>query len=74
MELCKKLSEMVLNMETTKAAQAKEISSLKTRVKRLEQKKRTGTHGLNRLYKVGLSVKVESFAKEQSLGEEDASK
>nr|GFD31853.1 hypothetical protein [Tanacetum cinerariifolium] len=31
---------MVLNWETTKTAQAKEISSLKKRVKRLEKKKR----------------------------------
>nr|GEW50969.1 hypothetical protein [Tanacetum cinerariifolium] len=54
-------------------AQAKEISSLKRRVKRLK-KKRSGTHRLTRLYKVGLSARVESSAKEQSLGEEDASK
>nr|GEU29620.1 hypothetical protein [Tanacetum cinerariifolium] len=74
MELCTKLSERVLNLETTKTAQAKEISSLKKRVKRLEKKKRSGTHMLKRLYKVGLSARVESFAEEQSLGKEDASK
>nr|GEV78557.1 hypothetical protein [Tanacetum cinerariifolium] len=74
MELCTKLSDRVLNLETTKTAQAKEISSLKRRVKRLEKKKRSGTHKLKRLYKVGLSTGVESFAKEQSLGEEDVSK
>nr|GEZ75808.1 hypothetical protein [Tanacetum cinerariifolium] len=44
------------------------------RVKRLEKKKRSGTYGLKRLYKVGLSARVESSAKEQSLGENDASK
>nr|GFC79480.1 hypothetical protein [Tanacetum cinerariifolium] len=73
-ELYTKLVDRVLNLETTKTAQAKEISSLKRRVKRLEKKKRSGTHGLKRLYKVGLSAKVESSAKEQSLGEKDASK
>nr|GEV46491.1 ribonuclease H-like domain, reverse transcriptase, RNA-dependent DNA polymerase [Tanacetum cinerariifolium] len=74
MELCTKLFNRVLNLETTKTAQVKEISSLKKRVKRLEKKKRLGTHGLKRLYKVGLSARVESSAKEQSLGEENASR
>nr|GEW50600.1 hypothetical protein [Tanacetum cinerariifolium] len=74
MELHTKLSERVLNMETTKTTQAKEISSLKRRVKRLEKKRRSRTHGLKRLYKVGLSTRVESSAEEQSLGKEDASK
>nr|GEZ95863.1 hypothetical protein [Tanacetum cinerariifolium] len=35
MELCTKLSKRVLNLETTKTTQAKEISRLKKRVKRL---------------------------------------
>nr|GFA66090.1 hypothetical protein [Tanacetum cinerariifolium] len=51
MELCTKLSERVLNVETTKTAKAKEISSLKRRVKRLGKKKKSRTHGLKRLYK-----------------------
>nr|GEW31901.1 putative ribonuclease H-like domain-containing protein [Tanacetum cinerariifolium] len=46
----------------------------KKRVKKLEKKKRSGTHGLKRLYKVRLSARVESSAEEKSLGEEDASK
>nr|GEW07063.1 retrovirus-related Pol polyprotein from transposon TNT 1-94 [Tanacetum cinerariifolium] len=46
----------------------------KKRVKRLEKKRKSRTHGLKRLYKVGLSTRVESSAKEQSLAEEDASK
>nr|GEZ71794.1 hypothetical protein [Tanacetum cinerariifolium] len=74
MELYTKLSERVLNLETTKTAQAKEISSFKRRVKRLEKKKKSRTHGLKRLYKIGLSARLESFAEEQSLDEEDASK
>nr|GFD58266.1 hypothetical protein [Tanacetum cinerariifolium] len=57
----------------TKTAQAKEISRLKKRFKRLEKKKKSRTHELKRLYKVGLSARVES-SDEESLGKEDASK
>ncbi|GJV21475.1 hypothetical protein Tco_1370495 [Tanacetum coccineum] len=46
---------------------------MKRRVKRLEKKKGSRTHGLKRLYKVGLSRRVES-SDEEGLGEEDASK
>nr|GEZ20132.1 retrotransposon protein, putative, unclassified [Tanacetum cinerariifolium] len=46
----------------------------KKRVKRLEKKRKSRTHGLKRLYKVGQSARVELSAKQQSLGEEDASK
>nr|GEV16268.1 hypothetical protein [Tanacetum cinerariifolium] len=64
----------VLNLKTTKTTQAKEISSLKRRVKRLEKKKKSRTHGIKRLYKVSLSARVESSTEEQSLDKEDASK
>ncbi|GJU18087.1 ribonuclease H-like domain-containing protein [Tanacetum coccineum] len=60
-------------MENTKTAQAQEIISLKRRVKRLEKKRGSRTHRLKRLYKVGLSRRVES-SKDEGLGEEDASK
>ncbi|GKE94508.1 hypothetical protein Tco_1579363, partial [Tanacetum coccineum] len=63
----------VLDLEKTKITQANEISSLKRSVKKLEQKKRSRTHGLKRLYKVGLTTMVESFSDEEYLGE-DASK
>nr|GEU60371.1 putative ribonuclease H-like domain-containing protein [Tanacetum cinerariifolium] len=43
MELCTKLYDRVLNLETTKTTQAKEISTLKKRVKRLEKKKKSRT-------------------------------
>nr|GFA17161.1 hypothetical protein [Tanacetum cinerariifolium] len=43
------------------------------RVKKLEKRNRSRTHGLKRLYKVGLSTRVESSGDEESLGE-DASK
>ncbi|GJX71543.1 hypothetical protein Tco_0308714 [Tanacetum coccineum] len=49
------------------------IISLKRRVKRLEKKGGSRTHRLKRLYKVGLSRRVES-SKDEGLGEEDASK
>nr|GFB36728.1 hypothetical protein [Tanacetum cinerariifolium] len=39
----------------------------------LEKKKKSRTYGLKRLYKVGLSARVES-SNEESLGEEDSSK
>nr|GEW11307.1 uncharacterized mitochondrial protein AtMg00810-like [Tanacetum cinerariifolium] len=48
-------------------------TSLKKRVKNLKKKQRLRTHKLKRLYKVGLSARVES-SDDESLGEEDASK
>ncbi|GKB64538.1 hypothetical protein Tco_0920724 [Tanacetum coccineum] len=73
MELCTNLQQRVLDLEKTKTTQAEEIVSLKRRVKKLKQKKRSRTHGLKRLYKVGLTARVESSGDEESLGE-DASK
>ncbi|GJX57900.1 putative ribonuclease H-like domain-containing protein [Tanacetum coccineum] len=63
----------VLNLEITKTTQANEIASLKRRVKKLEKKNKSRIHKLKRLYKVGLSARVESSGDEESLGE-DASK
>nr|GEX92372.1 hypothetical protein [Tanacetum cinerariifolium] len=74
MELYTKVSDRVLNLETIKTAQAKEIQSLKKRVKRLEKEKSLRTHRLKTLYKVRLSARVESSTNKESLGEEDASK
>ncbi|GKD41495.1 hypothetical protein Tco_1261702 [Tanacetum coccineum] len=73
MELCTNLQQRVLDLEKTKTTQQNEIASLKRRVKKLEQKKRSRTHGLKRLHKVGMSRRVESSRDEDSLGE-DASK
>ncbi|GJX28437.1 hypothetical protein Tco_0236516 [Tanacetum coccineum] len=74
MELCTKLSERVLNLETAKTAQAKEIASLKKKVKQLQKKRRSRTPVLKRLRKVGSTRRVES-SDEVSLGaQEDASK
>ncbi|GJZ89603.1 hypothetical protein Tco_0661385 [Tanacetum coccineum] len=51
MKLCTNLQIRVLDLEKTKTTQAKEIVSLKRRVKKFKQKKRSRTHGLKRLYK-----------------------
>ncbi|GKD45168.1 hypothetical protein Tco_1269813 [Tanacetum coccineum] len=67
MEFCMK------DLENTKTAQAQEITSLKLRFKKLEKKGGLRTYGLKRLYKVGLSRRVES-SDEEGLGKEDASK
>ncbi|GKA52408.1 hypothetical protein Tco_0745723 [Tanacetum coccineum] len=66
MDFCTKLSDIVLDLETTKTTQAKEIASLKKIVKKLERKMKSKTPGMN-LFKIG------TF-KRRSLGEEDASK
>nr|GEU69956.1 hypothetical protein [Tanacetum cinerariifolium] len=50
----------VLDLETIKTTQAMEIKSLKIRVKKLEKKKRSRTHKLQRLYNVVLTARVDS--------------
>ncbi|GJV33704.1 hypothetical protein Tco_1394104 [Tanacetum coccineum] len=47
MNLCTKLSDRVLALETTKTTQALEIASLKSRVKKLEKKASKRTHKLD---------------------------
>ncbi|GJT87574.1 hypothetical protein Tco_1069291 [Tanacetum coccineum] len=64
MEFCTKLQQRVLDLENTKTAQAQEITSLKLRVKKLEKKGGLRTRKLKRLYKVGLSRRVESSDEE----------
>ncbi|GKB23438.1 hypothetical protein Tco_0862839 [Tanacetum coccineum] len=73
MELCSNLQNKLIDLEKTKTSQDNEITSLKRRVKKLEKKRSSGTHKLKRLYKVGLTARVESSRDEDSLGE-DASK
>ncbi|GJY48049.1 putative ribonuclease H-like domain-containing protein [Tanacetum coccineum] len=66
--------ERVLDLEKAMTAQAKEITSLKKRVKQLEKRRKSRTLGLRRLRKVGSSSRVESSI-DASLGaQEDASK
>nr|GEX01595.1 retrovirus-related Pol polyprotein from transposon TNT 1-94 [Tanacetum cinerariifolium] len=76
MALCTNLQNKVLDLEQTKTTQKKEIASqhdeiasLKMRVKKLEKRNRSRTHELKRLYKVGLSTRVESSGDEESLDE-----
>ncbi|GJU10179.1 putative ribonuclease H-like domain-containing protein [Tanacetum coccineum] len=66
-------NDSLLAREKTKTTQHNEIASLKRRIKKLEKKNRSRTHKLKRLYKVGLTARVESSDNEESLGE-DASK
>ncbi|GJT00212.1 hypothetical protein Tco_0821381 [Tanacetum coccineum] len=74
MNLCTKLFNKVLALETTKSNQALEIESLKKRVKNLEKRKKSRTSGLKRLRKIGSASRVES-SNDASLGaQEDASK
>nr|GFA45500.1 hypothetical protein [Tanacetum cinerariifolium] len=73
MALCTNLQTIVLELEKTKTTQSNEISCLKRRVKKLEQKNMSRTHKLKRLYKVSLTARVESSRDEECLGE-DASK
>ncbi|GJW80134.1 hypothetical protein Tco_0144109 [Tanacetum coccineum] len=62
--------EKVLDLEKTKTTQANEIASLKRRVKKLKQKKRSRTYGLKILRKVGATAMVESSGDEENLGED----
>ncbi|GKB01760.1 hypothetical protein Tco_0829804 [Tanacetum coccineum] len=66
MELCTNLQNKVLDLEKTKTTQQNEIASLKKRVKKLEQKKRSRTHGLKRLRKVGFTARVKSSGDEEN--------
>ncbi|GJU99537.1 hypothetical protein Tco_1328808 [Tanacetum coccineum] len=55
MNLCTKLSDRVLALETTKTTQALEIASLKSKVKKLKKKASKRTHKFKRLY-MGRSI------------------
>nr|GEW20099.1 hypothetical protein [Tanacetum cinerariifolium] len=70
MELCTNLQNRVLDLEKTTTTQRNEIDSMKRRVKKLENKNRSSTHRLKRLYKVGLTARVESSRDEESLGDD----
>nr|GEU88759.1 hypothetical protein [Tanacetum cinerariifolium] len=71
----KKQRKETEGLEKIKTNQVAKIKKLKKREKKLEGIKKKRTHGLKRLYKVGLSAKVESSHEEEGLGnQEDASK
>nr|GFB86926.1 hypothetical protein [Tanacetum cinerariifolium] len=69
-KLCTNLQNKVLDLEKTKTSQRNEIDSLKKRVKKLEKRNKSRTHKLKRLYKIGLTTRVESSDNEESLGED----
>ncbi|GJW77054.1 hypothetical protein Tco_0138736 [Tanacetum coccineum] len=56
MDLCTKLSDKVLDLETTKIAQAKEIASLKKRVKKLERKRKSKAPRMKTLFKIEVTL------------------
>ncbi|GKB32604.1 ribonuclease H-like domain-containing protein [Tanacetum coccineum] len=60
----------VLDLETTKTAQEKEIASLKKKVKKLERKRKSTTLGMERLFKIGRSTQVVSSEDEVTLVDE----
>ncbi|GJY90954.1 reverse transcriptase domain-containing protein [Tanacetum coccineum] len=64
---------LVLDLENIKTTQQNKIDSLKRRVKKLDKKRSSRTHRMKRLYKVGLTARVESSGDEEDLGK-DASK
>ncbi|GKD97175.1 hypothetical protein Tco_1381072, partial [Tanacetum coccineum] len=66
--------QSVLDLEKAKTAQAKEIASLKKRVKQLEKRRKLRTSGLKRLRKVGSTSRVESSNDVSLSDQEDASK
>nr|GEU60050.1 putative ribonuclease H-like domain-containing protein [Tanacetum cinerariifolium] len=70
MALCTILQNRVLDLEKTTTTQCNEIASLKKKVKKLKKKNRSRTHRLKRLYKVGLTGRVESSGNEEILGED----
>nr|GEZ08531.1 hypothetical protein [Tanacetum cinerariifolium] len=69
MVLCTNLQTRVLDLEKTQTTQSNEIASLKRRVKKLENRNRSRTYKLKRLYKVGLIARVLSSGDKESLGE-----
>ncbi|GJT43466.1 putative ribonuclease H-like domain-containing protein [Tanacetum coccineum] len=59
--------EVVLDLQKAKITQAKEIATLKKRVKKLERKRRSRPTGLRRLRKFGAASRVESSKDKNSL-------
>ncbi|GKD15987.1 hypothetical protein Tco_1205145 [Tanacetum coccineum] len=62
MNLCTSLQEKVLDLEKAKTAQAKEIASLKKKVKQLEKRRKLRTPGLKRLRKEDASKQGRKIA------------
>ncbi|GJY12325.1 putative ribonuclease H-like domain-containing protein [Tanacetum coccineum] len=63
--------ENVLNLEKAKTTQAKEISSLTKRVKKLEKRRKLKTPGLKRLRKISSTSRVESSNDTQEMNDDN---
>ncbi|GJX12796.1 hypothetical protein Tco_0204554, partial [Tanacetum coccineum] len=74
MIFCINLQEQVLDLQQAKAAQAKEIVTLKNIVKKLEGRRRKSFTGLRRLKKASMHTQVVSSDDEVLVAQEDASK
>nr|GEU49162.1 retrovirus-related Pol polyprotein from transposon TNT 1-94 [Tanacetum cinerariifolium] len=61
-------------LKMTKTAHKTDVDGLKERVKKLEKKHKSRTHKLKRLYKVGLTAKVEESSNDNADLGENASK
>nr|GEV13147.1 putative ribonuclease H-like domain-containing protein [Tanacetum cinerariifolium] len=64
------LQEQVLDLQETKAAQAKEIAALKKKVAKLNKWRKSRSRELRRLKKIGLSRRVKSPMEKDSLDDE----
>nr|GEU42349.1 putative ribonuclease H-like domain-containing protein [Tanacetum cinerariifolium] len=71
MVFCTSLLQQVLDLQEEKAAQAKEIATLKKRVKKLENRKTSRPTGLRRLKKVGSSRRVKSSEEKDEIALDD---
>ncbi|GJY79498.1 putative ribonuclease H-like domain-containing protein [Tanacetum coccineum] len=70
MNLCTKLQKQVLDLEEAKTTQAKEIASLKKRVKQMAKRKKSRTSGLKRLRTVREEIADLDANKEVTLSDE----
>ncbi|GJY13450.1 hypothetical protein Tco_0382759 [Tanacetum coccineum] len=65
------LQDKVFDLEKAKTSQAKEITSLKKRVKQLEKRRKLRTLGFKRLRKVGSTSRVESSNDTQEMNDDN---
>nr|GEV81556.1 hypothetical protein [Tanacetum cinerariifolium] len=74
LEAEQKVLDLEYELKMTKTSQQTKIESLERRVKKLKKKNMSRTHKLKRLYKVGLTARVEESSDDDVLDKEDASK
>ncbi|GJS84877.1 hypothetical protein Tco_0751418 [Tanacetum coccineum] len=75
MVFCLSLQEQLLDLQDAKATQAKEIATLKKKIKKLERKRRSKPTSFKRFKKAGIVRRKKSSKVKESLGDqEDSSK